>query len=83
LSKEELEMPRAVKIDDIKKYLKIAEEISTKKFQKIFNNKTGKNWEKDSEYWRGRSDSYVDIKYMILEKDDDRQRLRLDRKARA
>jgi hypothetical protein len=71
-------MPRAVKIDDIKKYLKTAEERSTKKFQEIFNNKKGKNWEKDSEYWKGRWDSYVDIKYMILEKDDDRQRLRLD-----
>jgi len=35
LSKEELEMPRAVKIDDIKKYLKIAEEISTKSFKRF------------------------------------------------
>lgn len=28
-------MPRAVKIDDIKKYLKIAEEISTKSFKRF------------------------------------------------
>jgi len=68
-----------IKIDDIKKYLEIAEEKSTKKFQGIFNNKTVKNWEKVSEYWRGRQDSYLDIKYMILEKDDNRQHLRLDK----
>jgi len=80
LSKEELKLPRAVKIDDIEKYLKIAEKKSWETFQEIFNNKTGKNWEKDSEYWRGRLESYVDIKYMILGKNDDRQRLRLNKK---
>lgn len=69
-----------VKVTDIKKYLEEkAWKVSWEKFQEIFNNKKGKNWEKDSEYWRGRCDSYLDLRYMILGKNDDREELRLDR----
>jgi hypothetical protein len=81
LSKEEFRMPRVVKIEDVKKYLEIAEKVSWKKRQEIVENKTEKNWKEASEYWRGRLDSYVDMKYMILEKDDERERLRLDKKS--
>ena len=74
-------MKTEVKIEDVKKYLdEIANKKSHGKFIEIFNKKE-KDWLKDSEYWRGRWDSYFDILLLILERDDNREHLRLDKEA--
>lgn len=64
-----------IKIEDVKKYLELADKVSYEIFQKKMNKK-----EKDSEHWRGRWNSYMDLLYLILGREEARNHLRLDKK---
>ena len=63
-----------VKIEDVKKYVELAVKKSWEKFQE-----KQKNNEKDWNHWKGRCDSYQDLLYMILGRDEERYHLRLDK----
>jgi len=60
-------------MEDVKKYVKIAERKSYEKLQK-------ENEELQKTYWKGRWDSYFDLLSMMAGREQNRIKLRLDKK---